>query len=69
MSAPLRMKCKYCGGENVQADAYAQWNVCTQEWEVVNTFDKGAFCEDCDTETRIVQEVITEEEHQKECEQ
>jgi len=35
------------------ADAYAAWNIERQEWELVNTFDKGAVCDDCDGETRI----------------
>ena len=47
------MICSYCGSENVMADAYAAWNIERQEWELVNTFDKGAVCDDCDGETRI----------------
>ncbi|MBI1214111.1 MAG: hypothetical protein GC190_21825 [Alphaproteobacteria bacterium] len=35
------------------ADAYAEWNVEAQRWEVANTFDKGAFCNRCDGETTL----------------
>jgi ribosomal protein L37AE/L43A len=45
--------CSYCGSENVKADAYAVWNTDTQQWEVSATFDKGAYCDECDGETRI----------------
>lgn len=57
----VKMICGHCGGENVQADAYAHWNVETQQWELTNTFDKGAICDDCDGETRIKEVIIPEE--------
>ena len=49
----LQMICQNCGSINVVADAYASWSVDKQEWEVQNTFDKGAYCDDCEGETRI----------------
>lgn len=49
----VKMVCEYCGSENVRADAYCEWNVDTQEWEVVATFDKGSVCEDCGEEDCI----------------
>ena len=45
--------CHTCGSVNVLCDAYAEWNVRKQTWEIANTFDKGAYCNDCDGETRI----------------
>lgn len=39
--------CSHCGSDDVRADAYAAWDVETQEWELTATFDKGAVCEDC----------------------
>ncbi len=49
------MVCAECGGENVMCDAYAQWNVDAQEWEIANMFDH-AICADCgDGETSIVE--------------
>jgi len=45
--------CAHCGSRNVVVDAYAQWDEEKQEFEVVQTFDKGAFCADCDDHTRV----------------
>jgi hypothetical protein len=53
MREKVKMVCSYCGAEEVLADAYAQWDIELQAWEVVQTFDKGAFCSQCDAETRI----------------
>ena len=49
----LKMVCTTCRGINVMCDAYAIWNLQRQEWELSNTFDKGAYCDDCDGETTI----------------
>jgi len=35
---------KYCGSEDVLADAFAHWNEEKDEWEVAGIFDKGAYC-------------------------
>ncbi len=51
----VRMVCKECGSEDVLCDAYAEWNYDKQEWVLQNTFDKGAYCNQCDGETRIVE--------------
>ena len=45
--------CGRCGSDHVKADAYAEWNADAQEWELSQTFDKGAFCNKCDGETSI----------------
>ena len=45
--------CSLCGSENIKADAYAVWDPETQQWELSETFDKGAYCQGCDGETRI----------------
>lgn len=58
-----RKVCGDCGGTNVVADAYAAWNETLQAWEVDNVFDKGAYCDDCDSsEIRIHEETVTEGE-------
>jgi hypothetical protein len=49
----LRMICGSCGGDNVLCDAFANWNVETQAWELHSTYDKGSHCEDCEGECRI----------------
>ena len=45
--------CNRCGSSDVLADAYASWNMETQDWELASTFDKGSYCEACDGETRL----------------
>lgn len=54
------MVCSHCGSEDVKADAYAVWSKTSQEWEVEDTFDKGAWCNDCDGETRINEVPLTD---------
>ncbi|WP_300043097.1 hypothetical protein [uncultured Paracoccus sp.] len=48
---PVTLHCRYCGGQNLLADACARWNVETQQWEMSHVYD-GVTCEDCETETR-----------------
>lgn len=38
--------CPRCGSSDVKSDAYAEWCVETQEWEMIITFD-GIDCESC----------------------
>ncbi|AMN44714.1 hypothetical protein [Rhodoplanes sp. Z2-YC6860] len=53
MSRKLIAVCATCGSDRVLSDAYAAWDVATQQWELMQTFDKGAYCEQCDGETRL----------------
>lgn len=46
--------CQECGSLDVKADAYAAWDTDTQQWDVAETFDKGAVCEDCGGPTRLI---------------
>ena len=52
-SKKVRKICDECGSENVNCDAFAQWSVEDQEWQLSSTFDKGSTCDDCDGECRI----------------
>ena len=45
--------CSQCQSDDVVADAYAAWDNDAQEWTVANTFNKGAYCNACDGETRL----------------
>ena len=56
MMAILRKRphCARCNSTDVRADAYAEFNVDTGEWELSATFDKGAVCEICGGETRLI---------------
>jgi hypothetical protein len=53
MSKKVKMVCSQCGSDEVRADAYAEWDVESQSWELAQTFDKGAHCDKCDAETRL----------------
>jgi hypothetical protein len=53
----LRKCCGTCGGENVKFDAWAIWDAEAQRWEVATTFDY-AVCDDCDGETRVVDQPL-----------
>lgn len=50
---PVRMVCADCGSDEVKADAYAEWNIEAQRWEVAETFGKGGWCDACAGECRI----------------
>lgn len=51
--------CYECGSSDVLADAYAVWNLELQMWEIASVYDKESFCNACDGETRIVDDVKT----------
>lgn len=55
------MVCAECGGSNVVADAYAEWNTARQDWDVANRFIKGAYCYGCDGETQLKSNVLTDD--------
>ena len=61
MATVTMMKCQSCDSEDVLADAYAKWNIDTQEWELHNTFDNGSYCENCEGEARIIEEEVQRE--------
>lgn len=46
--APQKPVCSLCGSDDVRADAFAAWDVESQQWEVSETYDKGGCCEGCD---------------------
>ena len=57
----IAMACATCGSTEVLADAYAEWDVEAQEWEVQSVMDKGHHCNACDDECRIEELPLTEE--------
>lgn len=52
--------CATCGSTNVLADAYCDWNIDNQRWEIVNVFEKGAVCEDCKGSCRLEERIVDE---------
>ena len=53
--------CSNCGSDNVLVDAYAQFNVASQVWELVEAFPEqdNAMCRKCNRETKL-ESVINE---------
>ena len=47
MSEPLRVICEECGGDAMQRDAYAVWDIENQCWELGAVYDDTNFCLDC----------------------
>jgi len=45
--------CATCGSDDVSADAFAKWNIGTQQWEVSEIMDKGHACEACGGECKL----------------
>lgn len=62
MSDKIRKVCSECGGVNVLADAFAEWDEEKQEWVLQDVFDKNSFCTDCDGTVSIIDAPITNEE-------
>lgn len=48
----VQVVCGCCRSVNVMRDAWAEWNVEVQKWDLGNVFDNG-FCNDCDGESRL----------------
>lgn len=47
-----RPVCRSCGGSDIRADAYAEWDTDAQDWDLSTTFDDFV-CEDCGGETKV----------------
>ena len=50
--AKIKYMCRECGSDNVLFDAWAKWNVETQEMELNYTYD-NTYCENCDCECKV----------------
>lgn len=44
--------CRHCKGENILADAYAEWDEDAGNWSLTTTFD-NYICNDCGGECRV----------------
>ena len=51
-----RHMCSVCSSEDILADAYAEWNIEKQEWQLQNVFYTEAFCIACEGPTTLIQE-------------
>ncbi|MBR0693633.1 hypothetical protein [Bradyrhizobium lablabi] len=52
-AVPTKPVCDECGSDDVKADAYAEWCVESQTWEISATFEKGSVCESCGGECSL----------------
>lgn len=50
----VKYVCNMCGGDTVTRDAWAEWDVDTQDWVLGAAYDY-AFCHDCEEETRLME--------------
>ena len=49
--------CATCGSDQVMLDAWAAWSAESQSWELAATM-QSAFCEECDGETRLIEQPL-----------
>jgi hypothetical protein len=50
----IAIVCGSCGSNEVSRDAWANWSVKMQQWELGSVFDYG-HCHNCDGESRLVE--------------
>lgn len=50
-SSRVTFVCSSCGSHGVVVDAWAEWDVTNQRWELAQTFDAG-YCRTCDEKIR-----------------
>jgi len=53
-TSKIQVLCKHCGSTNISRDAWSNWNVDGQQWELRTVFDH-AHCHECDGETTLVE--------------
>ena len=53
----IRIVCEACGSERVTRDAWAEWDVDTQDWVLASVYDY-AFCHDCEEDARLKEVAI-----------
>ena len=49
--------CSVCGSNHVVIDAYAEWCVESQDWELCSTY-QDAYCTMCDKKTHLEEVVL-----------
>lgn len=57
----VRKVCGTCGSEDVVLDAWAEWDIESQEWVLGQTFDQ-AFCNACEGECTIEDSPLASED-------
>ena len=49
----IKYVCKHCGSDSVGRDAFCDWNVETQTWEIANFMDRE-ICFTCSDDTTLI---------------
>lgn len=57
----VKLICRSCGSDDIVSDAYARWNVQTQNWDLSAILD-NKICENCEYEKNYCDEIPVEEE-------
>lgn len=55
--AKVDIVCATCGSNNIRMDAWAEWDIDTQEWILSDIFP-NYFCINCDVETSTKEVII-----------
>ena len=56
-SKPIAIICGACESRDVSRDAWAEWDIATQEWVLRAVFDCG-YCHACDEEARLAEQPL-----------
>lgn len=57
--AKVKYVCTECGSEDVVSDAWASWDIETQQWVLEDTFDMS-YCRSCESESNTGSNLKTE---------
>jgi hypothetical protein len=57
----IKIVCSECGSDDVFRDAWAVWNVESQDWELGTVFDQG-FCDACGREQSLEEVAVAVDE-------
>ena len=55
----IKKVCEECGSDNVTINANAEWDVETQSWELLSTYEHS-WCSDCYDDINIIDQEIKE---------
>lgn len=58
----IAILCRTCGSDHVSRDAWADWDIQTQQWVLGSVFDAG-FCHRCERESGLAELVLNKRTH------
>lgn len=45
---PIKKVCPKCGSSSIARDAFARWDIATQQWVLGDVYDSEIWCQDCE---------------------